>query len=273
MNKFCTCVLALLFLVPGLHAQDLAAIYHHSDAEVRQVDIAGWEAFLADHESQVSAGYRLTDLETIRNGADERRYLGIYTQSSLEDHVEQVSTWAEFIKLKRKMADYEYTMIDVAAVVNNESDYDFYGVWVKEAHPVIHKVWFLDSRETMVDRTKKMARDRFKIKKVHVLAVPNGEPAFVVLYHFSPINRYNFLHFSETPEDFAEEVQERIASKVQLIDYAYYREGNQNLYMGIFQDGDYDTEFIPHIENADIGARSDSLVATRGLQLVNLSVN
>lgn len=279
MPRLCSRVPALLglflFVVTTgpLVAQDLAAIYHHSDAESRQTSSSGWDAFLAEHRSQRAAGYRLTDLETYRDGADERRYLGLYTKSVLEDHVERVSGWSNFIKLKRAMVDREFTLVDVAAVVNNESDYDFYGVWVKDEHPVIHKVWFLDSKETMLDRTRKMARDRFKIKRAYVLPIPNGEPAFVVLYHFSPVNRFNFIHFADTPEEFAAEIAERRRSKVQLIDYAHYREGNRDQYLGIFQDGDYDAAFLPGVPFGGLGVASDSLAAARGLRLVNLTVN
>ena len=266
-------VLLLSALLPALlTAQEVSAIFHHSDTEVRQVDETGWEAFRAAHARLNGEGYRLTDLETYREGAEDRRYLGVYTKSPLADHVERRSSWSEFIKLKREMAKKEFTMIDVAAVVNNESDYDFYGVWVKEDNPTIHKVWFLDSRKTMLDRTRAMAKDRFKIKRIHVLNVPTGEPAFVVLYHFSPVNRYNFIFFADTPEQFAAEVAERVRSKVQIIDYARFRYGDRDQYVGIFQDGDYDAEFLTPTALETLAAQADSLAGTRGLRLVNLSV-
>jgi hypothetical protein len=268
-------LLAMASLVGlALSAQtQFSAIYQPSDAEVRVVTKLGWDAFLADHTSQQAAGFRLTDIETYKEGGAERSYVGIYTESPLRDSVGMADSWARFIKLKRKMATAGYTMIDVAAVTLNESDANFYGVWVKEAQPSIHKVWLLDSRETILKKTRDMAKDRFKIKRVHVLDVPNGEPSFVVLYHFSPVNRFNFLFFADTLEEFNKEASERRKSKVQLIDFDRFREGNTTQYVSIFQDGEYDSHFVTAAPIGDIDAKAKTLEAERGLKLVNLSVD
>lgn len=265
-------VLMIAFSVT-LGAQQFSAIYQPSDADIRQVTIAGWESFLSEHQRQNAAGYRLTDLETYKQGGDERKYVGIYSESPLEDHIEKASSWAGFIKLKRAKVKEGYTMIDVAAVVLNESDYDFYGVWVKEANPTIHKVWLLDSRETILKRTRAMAKDRFKIKRVFVLNIPNGEPSFVVLYHFSPVNRFNFLYFANTLEEFSQEYQERKKSKVELIDFDRFREGNKTQYVAVFQDGEYDSAFLSGKSIEEITAEAKKLTDSRGLKLVNLSVD
>ncbi|WP_020567996.1 hypothetical protein [Neolewinella persica] len=253
--------------------QQFSAIYQPSDAEVRVVTTLGWDAFLADHASQQAAGFRLTDIETYKEGGDERSYVGIYTESPLRDSVGMADSWARFIKLKRKMVKSGYTMVDVAAVTLNESDANFYGVWVKEAQPSIHKVWLLDSRETIIKKTQDMAKDRFKIKRVHVLDVPNGEPSFVVLYHFSPVDRFNFLFFADTLEEIRKEATERKKSKVQLIDFDRFREGNTTQYVAIFQDGEYDSEFVTAVPIGEIDAKAISLKEQRGLKLINLSVD
>lgn len=253
--------------------QQFSAIYQPSDAEVRVVTKAGWENFLADHASQQASGFRLVDLESYKEGAAERSFVGIYTESPLRDSVGVANSWAEFIKLKRKMVKSGYTMIDIAAVTLNETDADFYGVWVKEPNPTIHKVWLLDSRETILKKTRDMAKDRYKIKRVHVLDVPNGEPSFVVLYHFSPIDRYNFLYFTDSLEDFRKEYTERKGSKVELIDFDRFREGNSTQYVAIFQDGEYESGFVTEQLIDAIDAKSAELKAALGLKLVNLSVD
>lgn len=257
----------------GLAAQNFSAIYHVSDSKVERSASSSWEAFLADHARRNAAGYRLLDLETARGENNARAFHGLYTQSPLEDHVERASTWADFIALKRKMVDEGYTMIDVAGVVRNESDTDFYGVWVKETEPKIHKVWLLNSYETVLDRTKEMAKDRFKIKRIHVLDVPNGEPNFIVLYHFSPINRFNFLYFTTSLEEFMREVDERRASDVQLIDFDRHRSGDQIQYVAVFQDGEYDTFFLHDADMKRVEAVADSLLSAKNLRLINLTVD
>lgn len=257
----------------SLYAQNFSAIYQPSDAVVKQVTSPGWEAFLAEHQQQNAAGFRLTDLETYKQGGEVRQFVGLYTESPLTDSVGKANSWAGFIKLKRAMVKSGYTMIDITGVVLNESDTDFYGVWVKEANPTIHKVWLLDSKETIVKRTRAMAKDRFKIKRVHVLDIPDGEPAFIVLYHFSPIDRYNFLYFSEDLAAFNDEMEERKQSSVQLIDFDRFRSGNETRYVAIFQDGEYDSAFITAKPMSEVESSAQTLKTTRGLKLVNLSVD
>lgn len=269
----------LLFLVlvtclsVTLSAQKFSAIYQPSDAEVRYVTKIGWDNFLADHDAQRAAGFRLTDIETYRKGGEARTFVGLYTESPLRDSVGMANSWSGFIKLKRKMVKEGYTMIDVAAVTLNEEDANFYGVWVKDPNPSIHKVWLLDSRKTIIKKTKEMASQRFKIKRVHVLDVPNGEPSFVVLYHFTPIQRFNFLYFANSLEEFYKEKKQRQLSKVELIDFDRFREGDKTQYVAIFQDGEYDSEFATDQDIEAISAKGTSLTAERGLKLVNLSVD
>jgi hypothetical protein len=273
MNRILLLAMASFVGLALTAQQQFSAIYQPSDSEVRVVTKLGWDTFLADHSSQQAAGFRLTDIETYKEGGAARSYVGIYTKSPLRDSVGMANSWARFIKLKRKMVKEGYTMIDVAAVTLNESDANFFGVWVKEAQPSIHKVWLLDSRETILKKTRDMAKDRFKIKRVHVLDVPNGEPSFVVLYHFSPVDRFNFLFFADTLEAFNKEAAERKKSKVQLIDFDRFREGNTTQYVAIFQDGEYDSEFATDKPIDEINAKATTLEKERGLKLINLSVD
>ena len=262
-----TCVLA-----QNDDGKKFSGIFQPSDAEIHTVTQTGWDSFLAEKQRQRSAGFRLLDLETYRKGGD-RNYVGTFSKSPLRDSVGVAHSWSEFIRLKRKMARAEYTMVDVTAVVLNESDTDFYGVWVKEETPTIHKVWLLDSRKTIAKKTKDMAKDRFKIKRVHVLDVPNGEPSFVVLYHFSPINRFNFLSFADDLAAFNEELLSRKESKVQLIDFDRFREGNETRYVAVFQDGEYDSEFLSDKPLSELQAQGKELDKEKGLKLVNLCVD
>jgi len=264
--------LLLALTLPAI-AQNFSAIYQPSDAEVRTVTKAGWEAFLSENSSMTASGFRLTDLETFKEGGDARSFVGTFTKSPLEGIVEMAEGWTAFIKLKRQRVKDGFTMIDVAAVTLNESDVNFYGVWVKEDNPTIHKVWLLDSRKTIEKKTKDMAKARFKIKRVHVIDVPNGEPSFVVLYHFTPIDRFNFLYFSETLEDFQNEYNERKGSRVELIDFDRFRTGNSIRYVAIFQDGAFESSFLTDQPFGAIQAKSDSLAKNHGLKLVNLSVD
>jgi len=272
MQRLILLALALIIL-SSLNAQKFSAIYQPSDVEVRYVTTDGWERFLSDHDRQRAAGFRLTDIESYREGGDERKFLGLYTKSPLRDSVGMADSWAGFIRLKRKMVKAGYTMIDVAAVTLNEDDANFYGVWVKDPNPHIHKVWLLDSKETIIKKTREMARKRFKIKRVHVLDVPNGEPSFVVLYHFTPVDRFNFLYFADSLKDFNREKQERKASKVELIDFDRFREGDKTRYVAIFQDGEYDSAFTTDQDIDFISAENKKLSDERGLQLVNLCVD
>ncbi|MEL7163136.1 MAG: hypothetical protein AAFN92_20420, partial [Bacteroidota bacterium] len=103
--------------------------------------------------------------------------------------------------------------------------------------------------------------------------IPNGEPAFVVLYHFSPVNRFNFLYFADSLKEFAKERDARKSSKVELIDFQRFREGNKTEYVAIFQDGEYDSDFMTDQPIEAIRAKGNELDTSRGLKLVNLSVD
>ena len=265
----CTCVRAQM----AAGEKHFSGIYQPSDAEIRTVSRAGWEAFLSEKQQQRAAGFRLVDLETYKTGGDERTYVGIFTESPLRDSVGVARGWTDFIKMKRRMAKAEYTMVDVTAVTLNEADTDFYAVWVKEEDPTIHKVWLLDSRKTLLSKTRDMAKARFKIKRVHALDVPNGEPSFVVLYHFSPVNRFNFLSLADDLADFTAEVEERKRSSVELIDFDRFREGNETRYVAVFQDGEYDSAFLTDQKMDELLGQERELTKSRGLKLVNLSVD
>lgn len=264
----CTCVRA-----QSESGVQFSAIFQPSDAEVKQVTSNGWDDFLSEHTRQNAAGFRLADMETYKEGGDERQFVGLYTESPLPDSVGMADSWAGFIKLKRTMVKSGYTMVDVCGVVLNESDINFYGVWVKEPNPTIHKVWLLDSEETILKRTRVMAKDRFKIKRVHVLNVPNGEPSFIVLYHFSPIDRFNFLYFADDVAEFDKEVEQRKKSQVQLIDFDRFRSGKDVRYVAIFQDGEYESAFLTAKGMTEVEAEAVKLKEQKGLKLVNLSVD
>jgi len=93
------------------------------------------------------------------------------------------------------------------------------------------------------------------------------------LYHFSPIKRFNFLYFADTLEEFSEEYEERKMSKVELIDFDRFREGDKTQYVAIFQDGEYDSSFLSDKSIEEVTAEGKSLATLRGLKLVNLSVD
>ncbi|MEM9527358.1 MAG: hypothetical protein AAGA31_12160, partial [Bacteroidota bacterium] len=85
--------------------------------------------------------------------------------------------------------------------------------------------------------------------------------------------RFNFLFFADSLPEFRKERDARRRSKVELIDFDRFREGDKTQYVAIFQDGEYDSEFITDKPIEQVNAKASELKSSRGLKLVNLSVD
>lgn len=261
----------LLFVVGLLAAQNqFSGIYQPTEAQMDYREAKGWKSFLADNEQMNAKGYRLIDIESSQVGGDERIYYGVYTESSYQDSVGMALGWAEFVALKRKMAAAEYTMVDVHAFALNEFDHKYIGVWVNQEND--HKIAKLTSRAGLDRRIKNMGRARYKLKRVHVLSTPDGEPEYVALFHYSPVQEYNFLYYTEDMEDFMREFNERIISKTRLVDYATFWENGKKYHLGVYQKGDYDYRFLRNEDQAKMKAEGAKLKEEKGLSLFNMNV-
>ncbi|PHI18826.1 hypothetical protein CEQ90_15860 [Lewinellaceae bacterium SD302] len=247
-----------------------SGIYQPTEAQMDYREAKGWEAFLTDNESMNAKGYRLIDVESSQVGGDERIYYGVYTESSLKDSLGISLGWEDFVAMKRKMAAAEYTMVDVHAFALNEFDTKYIGVWVDEEND--HKIAKMTSREGLDRRIKNMGRARYKLKRVHVLSTPDGEPEYIALFHYSPVQEYNFLHYTESMEDFMREFNERIISKTRLVDYATFWENGKKYHLGVYQNGDYDYRFLRNADKKVLDAEGDKLKEAKGLSLFNMNV-
>lgn len=264
--------LILFFLSLGqLAAQyQFSGIYQPTEAKMEYKEASGWEALLAVSQEMNAKGFRMIDIESSQIGGDERTYFAIFTESSLQDSVGIALGWRDFVKLKRKMASAEYSMIDVHAFALNESDTKYIGVWVKENTD--HKVAKMTSRVGLDRRIQEMGRRRYKLKRVHVLSTPDGEPEYIALFHYSPVQEYNFLHYSEDMEDFMREFNERIESKTRLVDYATFWENGKKYHLGVYQKGDYDYRFLQQADKEHLETEGSKLKEEKGLSLLNMNV-
>ncbi|MEL6273888.1 MAG: hypothetical protein AAFU03_02125 [Bacteroidota bacterium] len=265
-----TLLFALLTTAYTLSAQQFTGIYQPTEAEIVYSQATGWQAFLDDHKQQVQKGLRLIDLESSRVGGDERIYYGIYTQSSLKDSVGMALGWRDFVKLKRLMAAKDFLMVDVHAFALNESDFQYLGVWVKEDIP--HKIARLTSRQGLEKRIADMGKRRYKLKRVHVLSTPDGEPEYIALFHYSTVQEYNFLHYTESLEAFQKDLKERYVSNVRLVDYATFYEKGERYHLGVYQTGTYEDQFVQFDNKSGLEAEGKKLKADKGLSLLNLNV-
>lgn len=272
MRKLILLSLAALFLAPaGIFAQQqFSGIYQPTEAEMEYRELKGWEAFLADNEVQNAKGLRLIDVESSQIGGDERIFYGVYTESSLRDSLGIALGWRDFVKLKREMADGRYTMVDVHAFALNETDTKYIGVWVQEEND--HKIAKMTSRSGLDRRIQEMGRRRYKLKRVHVLSTPDGEPEYIALFHYSPVQEYNFLHYSKDLTEFMEEFNERVKSKTRLVDYATFWENGKKFHLGVYQNGDYDYRFLLNADKKELDKKGATLKETKGLSLLNMNV-
>lgn len=262
--------LCLLFAGLLLGQSQYSGIFQPTEAKMEYAQVSGWDGLLSKSKDMNSKGFRLIDVESSQVGGDERIYYGIFTESNLKDSLGIALGWRDFVKLKRKMAANDYTMIDVHAFALNESDTKYIGVWVEDGTD--HKIAKMTSRSGLDRRIQEMGRRRYKLKRVHVLSTPDGEPEYVALFHYSPVQEYNFLHYSESMEDFMKEFNERIQSKTRLVDYASFWENGKKYHLGVYQNGDYDYRFIHQADKIHLDAEGEKLKSSKGLSLLNMNV-
>lgn len=272
MHKLIFLSLIALSLLPTdmFGQQQFSGIYQPTEAKMDYRELKGWEAFLADSELQNQKGLRLIDIESSQIGGDERIFYGVYTESNLRDSLGIALGWREFVELKREMASKEYTMVDVHAFALNERDTKYIGVWVQEEND--HKIAKMTSRSGLDRRIQEMGRRRYKLKRVHVLSTPDGEPEYIALFHYSPVQEYNFLHYSEDITEFMEEFNERVKSKTRLVDYATFWENGKKYHLGVYQNGDYDYRFLLNADKQELDKEGAILKEKNGLSLLNMNV-
>ncbi len=263
-------ITALVFSYVGLQAQRISGIFMPTEAVMAYSTLQGWENFLADHDQKNQEGFRLIDLESSRVGGDQRVYYGVYTQSSLKDSVGMALGWRDFVKMKRDMTTAGYTMEDVHAFALNERDFQYVGVWVKEETP--HKIARLTSREGIEKQVQDMGTKRYKLKRVHVISTPDGEPEYIALFHYSPVQEYNFLYYTDDIADFRKDLEERRQSNVRLVDYASFTENGKRFFLGVYQTGTYDYAFERQEEKQSLDDTAKRLKTERGLSLMNMNV-
>jgi hypothetical protein len=143
-------------------------------------------------------------------------------------------------------------------------------VWVKEE--LEHKIRSISTRKNLEKEIRSMGRRRFKLKRVHVVDTPQGVPEYVALFHHSPAQEYNYLEFTTSREDFAEDMQERRESGVNLIDYASFLEDGKRFYLGVYQQARYEYQFEIKEELELLFEASKELKEKQGLHLVNMNV-
>ena len=254
MNKYLLVI--LLILSTQLHAQRLSGIFQPSDAEYEYVEDLSWEEFETQHQSYTNRQYRLINLETTGIGED-RRYWGIYTQSTQQDSLIRTFGWADFVKAKRAMAAEGFLLTTVQGYAINETDAHYIGVWRREETP--HKIWKLDSEESLRQKTDEMAAQQYYIKDVEVLLTPSGTPLFLALYHYHPVPVRNYVFVAQDEKTFTNDLWQRFQSKIRLVDYEQYNANTGSFYLGVYQPGTYEYQIVRNQDRSSFNGRWEQL--------------
>ncbi|MGB3546091.1 MAG: hypothetical protein WBA17_03905 [Saprospiraceae bacterium] len=258
---------AFLFCTTALTAQTLVSgIFQQTDAKLEYVEGADWNTFLAKNKEFNNKGFRLTDIETAGLG-QERSYWGIYTKSSERDTIAKTLGWSDFVQLKRKMADRNFVLTDVTGYALNETDFIYIGVW--QPGETAHKIWKLDSRDGLMQRTDEMFREKFVLQGVKVISTPSGQAQFLAIYHFQPIPQRNVVFITDSEQIFNEDWAQRVNSKVRLIDYDRFQEAGTPYYLGVYQAGSYEHLVLRETPRPAFEDQWDRLESKEKLRLVN----
>lgn len=249
---------ALAFSFTPLTAQHISGLFRPTDAKMEYVEQLSWEAFQTENERLINEGYRLASLETTGIG-DNRRYWGIYTESSLESKVVKTESWPDFVKAKRSMYADGYLMTGVQAYAINETDAHYIGIWYKDEADTPHKVWKLDSPESLQARTEDMAKQQFYLQTVEVFLTSSGTATYLAIYHYSTIPVRNYIYITDKEEAFQTDFRQRQQSKVRMIDFERFTAKEANYFLGVYQNGTYDSQVVFHQLHADFNGKWEQL--------------
>ncbi len=262
--------ISIFFFMATTQAQQISGIFRHSDADFEYLEQLDWASFLSQGKVLNNKGFRLINLETTGVGND-RRYWGIYTESSLKDTIIKTESWPDFVKAKRSMAAAGYLLSHVQAYSLSAIDAHFIGIWYKDETETPHKIWKLDSPESIRQRTEDMAKKQFYLQEVEVFLDPSGAATYLGLYHYSSLPVRNYIYITDTEENFKEDYHNRFQSKIRLVDYEQFNAKEGAYFLGVYQPGTYDHQFVNNFSRHDFNGKWE-LFEKDDLKLVSWEV-
>ncbi len=244
-----------------------SGIFQQTEAQLAYREALTWDNFVLVNDSLGSNGYRLIDLETFRLGK-VRLYTGIWTESNLKSEIESVLGWPEFVKRKRARASDGYVMDEVEAYAVSEQEFYFIGVWSKSE--VTHKVWKLDSREGIKQKTEEMAKQDFFLVDVEAFATPGKVTQYLALYHQGEVNEpRSYVFISDKLKVFNTDLLQRNKSGYRIMDYEQFEEGEDLYHLGVYRRGDYETILLRDQTKESFDALWE-VKENEGLKLIDL---
>lgn len=247
-------VIGILCWVGTVEAQQISGIFQSSDAEFEYIEELDWDSFLAQDIALNQQGFRLINLETTGVGK-ERKYWGIYIESAVRDTIIKTSSWPEMIKAKRSMAAAGFVLSNVQAYALSAIDAHFVGVWYKDENQTPHKVWKLDSPQSLRDKTEDMSKQQFYIQEVEVFLTPSGEANYLAVYHHSPLPIRNYVYITDTEQQFRDDFKERFESKIRLFDFEQFEAKDGTYLLGVYQPGVYDYQFVQGLDRSTFNGK------------------
>lgn len=264
----------LFFLIASLcfstlHTQVLfSGILQQSEAGFEYGENLSWETLQATHAEYSAKGYRLSDIESaLVNG--ERRYWAVFMKSDISDSLIQVLGWAEFIKKRREMAAAGYQITDLEAHAVSEEDFVITGTWRKGK--TVNKVWKVDTKEGLVQKTEEMAKDKFYLIGIEPFTTPGQITKFLAIYEFSAVPALKHLYFSDDLKTFNTDLLQRIKSGYRPIDFEQYDDQGKAYYLGVYRKGAYEARILQGLEEESFKAHWE-VAEKEGLRLTSFQL-
>ena len=270
MKYILTTVVGFFIFTTLFSQSTVSGVFQLSEAERLYDGNLDWDAFKTKNDSMNRIGYRLTDLETAKE-ENSRKYWGIWIKSEEKAILESVQGWRNFIKKKRQMAADSFLMTEVEAYAVSNEEHFYIGVWVKS--DIKHKVWKLDSRDGVIQKTEEMERQDFFIKDVEAFILPNKTVVFLALFHKGKVTTpRNYVYIKDDLKVFKTNVLQRSKSGFRIIDYEHFDEKGKLWYLGIFEKGDYKTVLLTKQDAHTFDGKWE-IMEKEGLQLTDREVS
>ncbi|MEM1217005.1 MAG: hypothetical protein AAGJ82_15025 [Bacteroidota bacterium] len=270
MSPFRLLFIAFFLASIPLAAQQISGIFRPTEAKMEYIEKVDWNSFTQQHREFQQKGYRLTSVQSTGIGKD-RRYWGILTESTLADTLALLNSWPEMVKAKRAMAARGWLLTTVQAYALGETDARYIAVWHRNPDDLPHKIWKLDTPESLDKKTEEMAQQQFYIQGIETFTTPSGVATYLAIYHYDPLPVRNYVATSTSQADFNTNYNLRIRSKVRVTDLEFFQAKEARYWLAVYQPGTYDDRVILNLPQADFYGKWDELEQAN-FQLINWEI-
>ena len=193
-----------------------------------------WEALQQKHEALDAQGFRLTDIETAKEGA-HRYYWAIWKKDEIHSTLKRIESWDSLVIMKRFMAADSFVMDEIEAYTYGGKEY-FLAVWIPGDRE--HKIRKLTSWEGVVNDHENLSRRDLQLVDIEGFEGEDGATQYLALYQWEGPEFKTYYYRSHDFDDFITDRGYRQKSGYALFDYERFEKRGKSFYVGLYKAAD-----------------------------------